>query len=62
MVDAVEARNVIRRAFSNHYQAERDRSEKCIGDICDILQERDSSSDEQTVAILDRIIKHYSRS
>jgi hypothetical protein len=61
MVDAIEARGMIRTAFSNHYRAERDRSEKCIGDIIDILQERDSS-DEQTVAILERIIVHYSRS
>lgn len=60
MVDAVEARGMIRAAFSNHYRAEHDRSEKCIGDILDILQERDSS--EQTVAILERIIVHYSRS
>jgi hypothetical protein len=62
MVDAVEARGRIRAAFSNHYRAERDRSEKCIGDIIDILQERDSSADEQTDAILERIIVHYSRS
>lgn len=61
MVDATEARTSIRAAFCNHYRAERDRSEKCIGEIIDILQERDTTSDEQTVAILERIIQHYSR-
>jgi hypothetical protein len=63
MGDAIDSRRMtIKAAFCNHYRAERDRSEKCIGDIIDILQERDTSADEQTNAILERIITHYSRS
>jgi|GEM_PF-4892895 len=61
MVEATEARALIRAAFTDHFRNERERSEKCIGDIIDILQERDSTSDAQTVAILERIIQHYSR-
>jgi UDP-2,3-diacylglucosamine pyrophosphatase LpxH len=62
MVDAVEARIMFKSAFINHYKNERERSESCIGDIIDILQTRDTSSDDQTVEILERIIRHYSRS
>lgn len=62
MTDALERRAAFKAAWIRYYRAERDRSERCIGEIMDILEDR-ANADNQTIdAILDRIIKHYDRS
>lgn len=47
-------------AMKRHYQGERDRSEKCLGDIIEILQKQ-LGEDEQIDEIVNRLISHYDR-
>jgi hypothetical protein len=61
MSDAIERRSVFKSVFANYYKAERDRSESCIRDIMDVLEDKDSSDSETIEAILSRIIQHYKR-
>lgn len=46
--------------MKRHFQAERDRSEKALGDIIEILH-RPVGEDEQIEAIVNRLISHYDR-
>ena len=56
-----QAHLVFREALSRHYKAERDRTEGCLGDIINILQNRTAQPGELVDDILMRLIKHYER-
>jgi hypothetical protein len=46
-------------AMARYYKANRDRTEKCLADITDILSEKTTPGDREN-KILDRMIEHYS--
>lgn len=50
----------LQRKFAAHYKSERDRSEACLLDIVEILN-NEKLEGEQIEAILDRMVKHYER-
>lgn len=56
-----ERRIMFKNAFLRHSRKERDRSEACIGDIIDILGDRDNTDAQTISGIVDRIITHYDR-
>jgi hypothetical protein len=51
----------IKDAFSRHYKAERDRSEKCLGNIIEIMVGNEADHDKLK-AIAKAMVEHYSRS
>lgn len=53
--------NDIRALFADHYKAERNRAEDCLGDIIKILQVKDADESARLDQILDRMIRHYQR-
>lgn len=57
---ALTPHDEFRMMLGNYYKVERDRSEKCLGDIVNIL---DNAENEETQlrAILDRLTSHYAR-
>lgn len=57
-----QAHLVFREALCRHYKFERDRSEECLGDIIQALQNRQAQPSDTIDVILIRLIKHYERS
>jgi hypothetical protein len=56
-----QRRLTFKNVFIRHHRKERERSESCIGDIIDILGDRDNTDAQTIQAIIDRIISHYDR-
>jgi hypothetical protein len=54
-----QAHLVFREAMCRHYKAERERSEACLGDIINILQNRTAQHSDVIDDILLRLTKHY---
>lgn len=57
---ALTPHDEFRMALGHYYKVERDRSEKCIADLIDILANADDN-EAQLRAILERLTSHYSR-
>lgn len=49
-----------RLAMGHYYKVERDRAERCLGDIIDIFGNADDE-DKQVEAVLKRLTAHYNR-
>lgn len=54
-------RVALKEAFAKHYKAERDRSEKCLGEILAIISGAASDRDKLK-SVAQAMIDHYSRS
>lgn len=49
------------RIMKDHYAAERNRSEACLGDILNIICDEDMTIADQVEKITGRLVQHYSR-
>lgn len=62
MSTAEDSRQVFKAVLAQYYHDERNRTERCLGDIVDILTKPDTSDSEQVRMIVERLCEHYTRS
>lgn len=55
----LDAHDTLRLALGQYYKSERDRTERCLGDIIDILANAEPEH-QQVVRVLGRLTDHYS--
>lgn len=60
-MSAIDAHERFRDALSHYYKTERDRSERCLSDIINLLGSCNPEH-QQVEAICERLTIHYSRS
>lgn len=58
--NTLDARDRFRMALGHYYKIERDRTERCLADIVEILGDAREES-AQVQSVLDRLIAHYAR-